>query len=40
MFVSDELARAVILDRQGKGHRLGDRWASSPTVLIWIRHFG
>lgn len=33
------LADAEVLDGDGKPSRLGDRWASGPAALIFLRHF-
>jgi hypothetical protein len=35
-----ELADHVLIDPQGVKHRLGDRWAEAPAVILFLRHFG
>ena len=29
-----------VIDPDGAEHRLGDLWAESPAVLLFLRHFG
>ena len=38
--ISDQAARAVIRDLDGKQHELRALWADRPTVLVFLRHFG
>jgi hypothetical protein len=30
----------TLVDPEGGGHRLGDRWASDPRIILFLRHFG
>ncbi len=30
----------VLVDPEGTEHRLGDRWADQPSVILFLRHFG
>jgi hypothetical protein len=39
-FDADQLAEHALVDPQGGDHRLGDLWADSPHVLLFLRHFG
>lgn len=39
-FDVDELAEKVLIDPDEAEHRLGDRWAESPRVILFLRHFG
>lgn len=34
------LGAMQLVDSEGSEHRLGDRWASDPRVLLFLRHFG
>ena len=34
------LADQVLIDPDGGEHRLGDRWAQAPAVVLFLRHFG
>jgi hypothetical protein len=34
------LADAVVLDRGGRGRRLGELWEKQPCVVVMLRHFG
>lgn len=34
------LADHVLIDPHDGEHRLGDRWADAPRVLLFLRHFG
>ncbi len=36
----DRLADARVKDRDGDTSRLGERWASGPALLVFLRHFG
>ncbi len=35
-----ELADHVLIDPEGVEHRLGDRWAEAPAMVLFLRHFG
>ena len=34
------LGELIVLDPDGREHRLGDAWAEQTVVLAFIRHFG
>jgi hypothetical protein len=34
------LADVKLADSNGASHRLGDVWDKTPTVLVFLRHFG
>lgn len=34
------LAEMRLVDPEGSEHRLGDRWASDPRIILFLRHFG
>lgn len=34
------LGETTLVDQAGAPHRLGDLWAASPHVLLFLRHFG
>lgn len=38
--VPDELARATVLDREGRERPLASFWADGPCLLLFLRHFG
>lgn len=38
--ISSELANSIVLDPEGREHRLGDSWLTKPVLLVFIRHFG
>jgi hypothetical protein len=38
--VTDELARAEVLDVDGKPHRLDEFWRARPALILFVRHFG
>ncbi|HET6584950.1 MAG TPA: peroxiredoxin-like family protein [Nannocystaceae bacterium] len=38
--VSDALARAEVLDREGASSTLGEHWRDRPALLVFLRHFG
>lgn len=35
-----DLADSTVLDPAGLSHRLGDAWAESPAVVVFLRHYG
>ena len=35
-----QLGSQTVVDPDGAEHRLGDLWAESPAVLLFLRHFG
>ncbi|MDF1597643.1 MAG: hypothetical protein P1T08_16310 [Acidimicrobiia bacterium] len=39
-FDVDALADQVLVGPEGDEHRLGDRWATQPQVILFLRHFG
>jgi len=34
------LGEHILIDPEGGEHRLGDRWAAQPAVILFLRHFG
>lgn len=38
--VSDQAARAIVRDLDGKEHALEELWAERQVVLVFLRHFG
>jgi hypothetical protein len=34
------LSAVELSDSTGTSHRLGDVWNNTPTVLVFLRHFG
>lgn len=34
------LSAVELTDATGASHRLGDVWDKTPTVLLFLRHFG
>ena len=36
----EDLGELELNDWEGKKSRLGDFWAESPAVIVFIRHFG
>jgi hypothetical protein len=34
------LSDVELADSNGISHRLGDIWDKTPTVLVFLRHFG
>ena len=39
-FAVATLADLELVDPDGRPQRLGDRWAESPRVVLFLRHFG
>jgi hypothetical protein len=39
-FDIEALADQVLIDPEGAEERLGDRWATQPQVILFLRHFG
>lgn len=35
-----KLADHVLIDPDANEERLGDRWAETPQVVLFLRHFG
>lgn len=38
--LSSALADISLPDTQGRSVRLGDLWERSPTILVFLRHYG
>jgi hypothetical protein len=38
--VDDELARAEVVDTDGKSRPLAELWRLRPALILWVRHFG
>ena len=38
--VSQDLADVVLQDADEQPQRLGELWAGTPAVLVFVRHFG
>lgn len=34
------LGKQVLIDPEGNPRRLGELWAESPHVILFLRHFG
>ena len=34
------LGSQTVVDPDGGEHQIGDLWADSPAVLLFLRHFG
>ncbi|MEX0797385.1 MAG: hypothetical protein WEB67_01890 [Acidimicrobiia bacterium] len=34
------LGAMQLVDPEGSEQRLGDRWATDPRVILFLRHFG
>lgn len=34
------LGDRILIDPEGQEHRLGDRWAERPAIILFLRHFG
>ncbi|MGF1617784.1 MAG: hypothetical protein ACFCU2_08250 [Acidimicrobiia bacterium] len=40
VFDVSALGEMHLVDPDGTEHRLGDRWATDPRVILFLRHFG
>jgi hypothetical protein len=40
MRVEPELARAEVVDTDGKPRALAELWRERPALILWVRHFG